>query len=232
MPKFTYAVLTGLLFTVANTAWAAEIDFGSRDRLVYHYIMDGESVISANAPDWLTTCKTKSVTPDELGFSLPFQQDLFNGQIQISNPSRQNVAQMKIEFKKRRSSILQSNKRVASIKPNSSVVLDSWMDLRLHKIDTVVSIRGFAPTVIDCTEKFSAKEIKEREEKRLVKEAERKAAAQKRREIELKREIIFDNCMADKLPVTNNRQLNKTVRKICNRIAGEPNWWQRLLYSD
>lgn len=213
--------------------YAAEISgFRDRQRLVSNYILDGQSVVSAQAPEWFSACKTKTSTPDKLGFPLTFQQDTYNGQIQITNPSRRHVAQITIEYQKTLSSIRQTYLRVASIKPNSSVVFDSWMDLRLMTKDRVVGVKGFAPTKIECTEKFTAEEIENQEKEQLAEEAERRALAQKRREFELKREIIFDNCMADKLPVTNNRQLNNTVRKICDRIADKPNWWHRFRYAD
>ena len=52
------------------------------------------------------------------------------------------------------------------------------------------------------------------------------------KEQQLKRQIIFDNCMAKKLPKTDNMELNASVTRICDRISKKPNRWQMFWYSD
>lgn len=243
MPKFTCTILVGLLLTVANTAWAAEIqrglnwrsfkqDMKAKEGVVMEFVIDTNSVISANPPSSFDECKARETKEDTSGFPLTFKQDVRNGQVQITNNENKLAARIIISTKKIGSTITLTSFRGVVVAPQSSKVFSILRDLRLGVNDRVISIKGFAPTIVECKEKFTAQEMTQLRKEKAYKEMKLQERRAKEREEALRWEILFDNCMADKLPLTENQELNASVRRICERIATDPNWWHRFWCSD
>ena len=241
--SMTTLTLVVLMLLVSSTAWSAEIQRGldfsgifdpKQDIgvVVDEFVTDGNSVITAKRPKSFEECKTTDTRVDTTGFPIAFKQDVRNHQVQLINSETKVVARIAITYKKTQSTISQTYQRGVLVDPQSSKVFDSWMDLKLRGQDRVLSIKGFAPTIVECKEKFTAQEMAQLRKEKADKDMKLRERRAKEREDALRWEIVFDNCMADKLPLTENRELNASVRKICERIATEPSWWQRFWYAD
>ena len=47
----------------------------------------------------------------------------------------------------------------------------------------------------------------------------------------IKKDIIYDNCIIDKLKPGSSNELEKAISKKCKRISNNPSWWNRLWYD-
>lgn len=246
MYRLTPVTLVVFMLIVSSTAWSADIqrssdrrsfkevfqDMKAKEGAVMEFVIDANRVISANPPSSFDECKSRETKEDTSGFPLAFKQDVRNGQVQITNNETKFVARITISFKNTGSTITQTHYRGVVVDPQSSKVFSILRDLRLSMNHRVISITGFAPTIVECKEKFTAEEMTQLRKEKADKEMKLQEQRAKEREDALRWEILFDNCMADKLPLTENRELNASVRNICERIATNPNWWHRFWYSD
>lgn len=235
MKNLTFILFLLCFSIIVKEAIASDVDLSSYGQIKpttkYEYRIDGKSIFSFGKPEAFEGCKIEKGKDGKTGFALDFIQDILNKQLQITNNTDQPIGIVRIYYKKALGAFEQSYNIPVFLEPNSNKVFDMTALSMMYE-DRVSSIVGSSPKIVDCIEKYSSEEIQlQRESHRTANEdlANQKAEQRKAR---LHRQIIFDNCMADKLPTTNNRKLTSSVTSICKRISASPNWWHRFWYAD
>ena len=205
------------------------------------FIFEEEKQTSANKPESFKFCKEFKETKFDDFFILDFEHDRFNELIEIHNVNEISISTVVIEFSKPLSNIkhkLEKNifldigdRTVKGNEINSMSgtlfvdVSKVWLDL---KSDKILSVKGLKTPIVQCVKKYTESELKVIENEKVIKEKERQSNIK----LEQERKIIFDNCLADKLPKTNNKTLSNAVVDICKRISKNPSWWNKFWYSD
>ena len=190
----------------------------SVQRETYEYLIDGKQIYSFSEPEGFKDCKERKYSPDTVGHSLKFKHDIFNNILKISNHTDKPITKLTVRYKKPFSNFDLTHDTDKNVPSNEEVTWNAWTAFTISKGDEITELIGYHATVVTCEAFFSDYEKAE------LKRKDEEAQKAKRRIAEMrhKQKIIFDNCLADKLPKTNNVTLTKSIVNICDRIAGKP----------
>ena len=197
-----------------------------------HYTINGEVSISEQTPEVFNKCKTLDYTRDDVGFALKdfsYIVDKMTNEMTITNPSDIYIARIEVKYKNRSSAIIKEENVNVSIPPRGQKIFSLKL---LRRVVEITAVRAYAMTKVICLEEYTDDELEDKEKKQRKEEEKLQEKAKRQAEKKEDYDEIYDNCMADKLPVTNNRELNKSVTNICRRIADDPSWWHWFWYFD
>ena len=184
-----------------------------------------------NRSEFHKLCKIKNVvTTEGASFVLDFEQDRFSKTIYIQNTGTRTVNYLSIFFKPFGSSnsvVTRVKKHIfrgmnATVKPNTMNGMSKFAE--------IIKIVGHvdSETKVTCSLKYTELEIAEKQKKLDAERKKRDELAEKER----KKEIIYDNCVIDKIDSQQSQRVQNSVFRTCKRISENPSWWHKFWYLD